>query len=287
MIDAQIVLSDGRHLAYTDIGDAGWPCIVFCHGAPITRLHLAYLEEAFRAQGLRVVSPDRPGYGRSTPLSGRSMADWPRDVEALADALDLDSFVVAGHSSGGPYAVACTALLHDRISAAVVLGGVTDMTWPGAWEGYSVMESHLMRMPDEDAAIAWCVEHLGADGYAFEAASDFDFSEPDTALFADEHAGPSLASAVAEAFRQGVTGYAQDVFIQGRPWPFDPGLIAVPVCVVHGELDTALPMAHSRHTADLIPGSTLRVLPGHGHMTAVSELPGIAPALLDRTSRLL
>ena len=280
MIDALIVLSDGRELAYTDIGDSGWPCIVFCHGAPITRLHLAYLEETFRAHRLRVVSPDRPGYGRSTALSGRSMADWPRDVEALADALEVERFVVAGHSSGGPYAVACAALLRDRVSAAVVLGGVTDMGWPGAWEGYSAMESHLMRMPDEEAAVAWCVQHFGADGHAFEATSDFDFPEPDTALFADEAVGPSLASAVAEAFRQGVAGYAQDVWIQGRPWPFDPGVIAVPVHVVHGELDTALPIAHSHHTADLIPGSTLRILPGHGHMTALSELPSIASALV-------
>lgn len=283
MIDSQIALTDGRQLAYTDIGDPTWPCILFCHGAPITRLHLAYLEEKFRSKHLRVVSPDRPGYGRSAPRAGRSIRDWAADVDALADALQLDRFVVAGHSSGGPYAVACAALLPDRVSAAAVLGGVTDMSWPPAWDAYSAMESRLMRLPDEEAAIAWCVESFGADGHAFESASDFDFSEPDLALFADEHAGPALGAAVAEAFRQGVAAYARDVHIQGRPWPFDPGVIAVPVQVIHGELDTALPTAHSRHTADLIPGATLRVLPGHGHMTIVSELPTLASALISNT----
>jgi pimeloyl-ACP methyl ester carboxylesterase len=87
------------------------------------------------------------------------------------------------------------------------------------------------------------------------------------------------ASARAEAFRQGVAGYAQDILIQGRPWPFDPGSIAVPVHVVRGELDTVLPLAHSRHTSELIPGSTLRVLPGHGHFTILGELPTMASAL--------
>ena len=225
------------------------------------------------------VSPDRPGYGRSSPFSGRSLADWPADVEALANALAIDRFMVVGHSSGGPYAVACAALLPKRVSAVVVLAGVTDMGWGGAWAGFSDMESHLMRMPDEAAAIAWCTEKFGADGSGFHSASDFEFAEPDNALFADERAGPAIASAVTEAFRQGVVGYAQDAFVQGRPWTFDVNAIAVPAYIIHGELDAAVPLAHSRHTAQLVAGSTLRVLSGHGHMTTLSELPTMAAAL--------
>lgn len=278
MRDSNVVVSGGRQIAYTDIGEAGWPSVLFFHGAPSSRLHLAYLEQAFLAERIRVVSPDRPGYGRSSPQPGRSMADWSSDVAELADTLGIDRFVVAGHSSGGPYAVACAALLRERVSAAVVLAGVTDMAWPDAW-GYSDMEGQLMRMPDEAAATAWCVERFGADGGRFSDASDLEFPEPDIALFADEQAGPVLKSAVAEAFRQSVAGYAQDVFVQGRPWPFDVGAISARVNVVHGELDTVVPMAHSRHTAELIAGSTLRVLAGHGHMTTVSELPAMASAL--------
>jgi pimeloyl-ACP methyl ester carboxylesterase len=279
MRDAQVSLTGGRQLAYTDIGEPDWFCVLFFHGAPMSRLHLAYLEPQLLAEGIRVVSPDRPAYGGSSPQPGRSMAGWPSDVAALADALGIDRFVVAGHSSGGPYAVACAALLPERVLAGIVLDGVTDMGWPGAWEGYVESERQLMRLPDEEAAIAWCVERFGADGSGFLTASDFEFAEPDNALFADEQAGPALMSAIAEAFRQGVAGYAQDIVIQGRPWPFDPDGIAVPVHIVHGELDALLPLAHSRHTSELIPGSTLRVLPGHGHVTTVSELPTVASAL--------
>lgn len=271
------IISDrsGRRLAYSDIGEPGWPCLLFFHGAPMSRLHLAYLEPEFLAQRIRVVSPDRPSYGGSSPQPGRSMADWPLDVAALADALGIERFVVAGHSSGGPYAVACAALLPGRVAAAIVAGGVTDMGWPGAWEGYVPSECALMRLPDEEAAIAWCAERYGADGLGFFEASDFNFPEPDTALFADPKAGPAITAAVTEAMRQGVTGYAQDVFVQGRPWPFDPSRIPVPVEVLHGEIDTAVPLAHSRHTAEMIPGSVLHVLPGHGHMTTLSLLPGL------------
>jgi pimeloyl-ACP methyl ester carboxylesterase len=279
MRDAQINVAGRRELAYTDMGEPDWPCVFFFHGAPSSRLRLAYLEQQFLAKGVRVVSPDRPSYGRSSPHPGRSMADWPSDVAALAAALGTDRFLVAGHSSGGPYALACAALLPERVSTAIILGGVTDMAWPGAWKGYLDTESELMRLPNEEAAIEWCVERFGPDGSGFLAASGFELPEPDDQLYANEHTARLLAAARAEAFRQGVAGYAQDILVQGRPWPFDPHAIAAPVHVVHGELDTLLPLAHSRHTSELIAGSALRVLSGHGHFTILGELPTMASSL--------
>jgi pimeloyl-ACP methyl ester carboxylesterase len=280
MKDSKVKVRGGRELAYTDIGEPDWFCVFFFHGAPSSRLRLAYLEQKFLAEGIRVISPDRPGYGGSSPQTGRSMTDWPSDVAALADAIGLDRFVVAGHSSGGPYAVACAALLPTRVSAGILLGGVTDMGWPGAWDGFLESEAQLMRMPDEGSAIAWCVERFGVDGSGFLAASGLELPEPDERLYADEEVAGLLALARAEAFRQGVAGYAQDIVIQGRPWSFDPSAIAAPIFVVHGEFDTLLPLAHSRHTSEVIPGSRLRVLPEHGHFTILGELSAMASALM-------
>jgi pimeloyl-ACP methyl ester carboxylesterase len=202
------------------------------------------------------------------------MADWPKDVTALADALEIDRFVVAGHSSGGPYAVECAALLTDRVLAGAVLGGVTDMAWSGAWDAYVEDEIRIMRLPDEASAVAWCEERFGRDGSGFLEGS-FAFPEPDLALLADATFGATLT----EALRQGVAGYARDIYVQGRPWPFDPGRISAPIEVAHGELDTLVPIAHSRHTAESIRGSTFRTYPGHGHLTLVAELPRIAAML--------
>lgn len=153
MKDAHITLDAKRVLAYSEIGEPGWPCLFFFHGAPSSRLRLSYLEQVFRETQIRVVSVDRPSYGASSSQPGRSMLDWPADVTAVADALGIDTFMVAGHSSGGPYAVACTAALNERVTACITLGGVTDMGWPEAWENYLDAERLLMRLPDEQAAI--------------------------------------------------------------------------------------------------------------------------------------
>jgi pimeloyl-ACP methyl ester carboxylesterase len=154
MKDSRIRVGGGRELAYTDIGAPDGRCVFFFHGAPMSRLHLLPLEEPFAAQGLRVVSPDRPAYGRSSPQPGLSLLDWPADVAALADALDIDRFLVAGHSSGGAYALVCAAQLGGRVRGGVVIAGVT--TWPGRVPGAATRRPSRDpgHAPAEAAAVA-------------------------------------------------------------------------------------------------------------------------------------
>jgi pimeloyl-ACP methyl ester carboxylesterase len=284
MKDSRITLPDGRTLAYTDIGEPGRPCVFFFHGAPSSRLRLGYLEHTFLSEGIRVISTDRPSYGGSSPQPGRSMAEWPADVAALADALDVDRFAVAGHSSGGPYALACAVAIPERVSAAITLGGVTDMAWPGAWEMGFAFETELMRLNDEKAIIARCVEVIGADGSRLMSAFEAPFPEPDARLYENEETAGLLGVSREEAFRQGVNGYAQDVFVQAKPCPFEPNSIAAPVQLLHGQDDTLLPMDHSRHNAELISTATLKVVPAHGHFSILAELPATASALARATA---
>lgn len=280
MNDSCITLSDGRVLAFSEIGDASGSTVFHFHGAPNSRLSLVPWEMEFANRGLRVISPDRPGYGGSSPQPGRTMSDWPTDVAGLADELGIDRFMVSGQSFGGPYAVACAALLRNRVSGAVVLAGVTDMAWPEAWKGLPEVEIALMRMGDEQSVATRCKKLFGADGSGFYGSSGVQLPEPDAALLSDEKTGNALMPSLTEAFRQGVGGYAQDIFVQGRAWPFAPGAISTPTLVAHGDLDTIIPVAHSRHTADLIPGSSFRLLPGHGHITISSELAALSAELV-------
>jgi pimeloyl-ACP methyl ester carboxylesterase len=286
MVDATMTLPDGRTLAYTDIGAPGIGATgervaFYFHGAPGSRLELVALEAAFAAVGLRVITADRPGYGRSTPLLGRTTADWADDVAALADHLGVERFVVMGLSSGGPYTVACASLLGDRVTGAIVAAGNTDMSWPEASEGYLQSELDIMAMDDEDVAVAWCIERYGADGSGFfDGEGDMDLGEVDNAWLADEANLASLMTTMSEAFRQGVVGYAHDITVQGRAWTFDPVTITARTIVVHGADDRLVPIEHSRHTASLIPGAELRELPGVGHLSLGQHLPELSAAHL-------
>jgi len=278
VIDTVLTLPDRRSLAYTDCGEPAGPLVVYFHGAPTSRLDLAGAEESFRAFGVRVVSPDRPGYGGSSPQAGRGFNDWAPDVAALGDHLGAERFAVMGLSSGGPYAVACAALLPERIVSAGVVAGVTDMGWPGAWEGYEQSEATLMRIGDEAAAMRWCEEHYGPDGSRFFD-SDSEMAAADMALLEDEAVANAFFTTVRAAFHQGVSGFAQDITVQGRPWPFDPSLITATTRVLHGQADTFVPIAHGRHTSDVIPGASLTTFPDHGHLSIITEIPQLTADL--------
>ena len=273
-----MTLPDGRTLAFTDIGASGGRVAFYFHGAPGGRLELVALDESFAELGVRVITADRPGYGGSTPLTARTTTDWCDDVCALADHLGVPRFAVMGVSSGGPYTVACASLLGQRVSGALIAAGNTDMSWPGANDGYMQSELDIMALDDGAAATAWCEEHYGADGSGFFG-GDMDLGEVDNAWLADEEHLMSLVTTMGEAFTQGVVGYAHDITVQGRAWTFEPAAISCPTIVVHGADDRLVPIAHSRHTASLIPDADLRVVPGCGHLSLIEQLPAPAAEL--------
>ena len=81
--------------------------LFYIHGLPASRLEGKLIEAAALGNGIRVIAPDRPGYGISDFQPGRRLLDWPCDVKALADRLSINRFMVLGVSGGGPYALAC------------------------------------------------------------------------------------------------------------------------------------------------------------------------------------
>jgi len=190
--------------------------------------------------GVRVVTPDRPGYGGSTPLAGRTTASWVADTAALADRVGVERFGVMALSSGGPYTVACAAPLPDRVCGGGVAAGNTDMSWPDARTWYLESELTIMGLDDEDVATACCAEQYGAAGSRFFE-GEMDLGATDNAWLADPENATALFTTMGEASRQGVTGYAHDITVPCRPWTFDPGSIAVPVIA-----SRAAPISSSR-----------------------------------------
>ncbi len=282
IVDAAVTLPDGRNLGFTTIGAPATPpdgathrpTVVYHHGAPGGRLELVSLDRAFADAGVRVITPDRPGYGTSAPEPNRTTASFVDDVVALAEQLGIDRFATAGLSSGGPYAVACAALLGDRVIGAVIAAGNTDMSWPDARNGYLDSELDLMALDDASSAVAFCEARYGAGGAGFFE-GEMDFGDTDNAFLATDENRAALLAATADAFRQGVVGYAHDIWVQGRPWSFDPAAIVCPVIVAHGANDQLVPLSHSRHTAVLIPGAELRIVPGVGHLSLAAQLPAL------------
>ncbi len=115
--------ADGRELC-VELAGAGARSVLVHNGTPNSRhLYRPWIEDA-EARGVQLISYDRPGYGGSTPRPGYSVADEMDDVRAIAQEFGIDRLAVWGISGGGPYAVACAALLPDLVVASGVLGSL-------------------------------------------------------------------------------------------------------------------------------------------------------------------
>ncbi|HEY8407684.1 MAG TPA: alpha/beta hydrolase [Gaiellaceae bacterium] len=251
--------------------------VVFHHGTPsLGRVYAPWEED-----GIRLVGFDRSGYGDAPRRPGRSIADVVEEVVAVADAHGFDRFATWGISGGGPHALACAALLPDRVTACAAIGspaprGAEALDWYADFGEGNVSEFRAAE--HGEAALRALVEQDDA---------------------ADEAAGPaglrdalaSLTSPVDAAVLDGplldylwgimrgaavVDGWVDDDLAFVRPWGFDLGSIRVPVLIRHGEQDRFVPPAHARWLAEQIPGAELQLTADDGHLTLYEHgIPGV------------
>ena len=263
-VDAVIALRDGRRIAYCEWGDRDGRPLILCHGAPASRFFGPDSDTTAEA-GVRLITVDRPGYGRSDPKPGRQILDWPADVEQLAAALGVDEFDVAAHSSGGPYALACASRFPERVKRVALVSCIAPYSLPSSEQGDD--DDELTRLARKDlaqaagefaASVAWLVETP-------ERFLDLPRPEPDRQLLADPAIRSMFAGTVREAVRQGVDAYGWDCALERRPWGIPLDEIHAQVGIFQGEQDRALEPSQANILAAKLPGSRLRFFPDAGH----------------------
>jgi pimeloyl-ACP methyl ester carboxylesterase len=282
---------DGRTLAVDEHGRTDGPVVLGHHGTPGSRTLDRSELEAADALGLRLLAYDRPGYGGSSPRTGRSVADAAEDVAAILDALGVRRFATYGGSGGGPHALACGALLADRCAAVATIAGVgpvdaPDLDWlAGMGEGNHAEVAAARAGRDE--LVAYCrADAAEIDAVGAEELVDAmrpHLSAVDAAVLTGELAEHVLAS-MRVALAPGVEGWVDDDYAFLASWGFDPGAIRVPVRVWQGEEDLMVPPSHGRWLLRHVAGAEGEVLPGEGHLTfrpRMGEILGWLRARLD------
>lgn len=262
MIETDVVLPDGRTLhAYdTEHGDLA---VVWLHGTPNIGTPPKPLFAVAERLGIRWVSYDRPGYGGSSPLPGRTIASAAADVAAVADALGIDRFTVFGHSGGSPHALACAALLGDRMPAAIGGAGMAPfgaegLDWFAGMSGSSV------------GSLGSAARGRAAkEAYEASDTAEMEFAPADHAAFAGDWGW--FGEVVGPAVAAGPAAQIDDDLAYVTPWGFDPATITVPVLLLHGELDRVIPASHARWLADHCPTAELRTFPDDGHISVLNH----------------
>jgi pimeloyl-ACP methyl ester carboxylesterase len=278
---------DGRRLWVEVAGDLSGSPVFLLHGTPGSRLGPRPRSLLLHRLGVRLISFDRPGYGGSDRLPGRRVADAAMDVAAIADAYGLDQFAVAGRSGGGPHALACAALLPERVSRAAVLVSLAPreadgLDWFGGMadsnvDAYAGPEGRLDRVI---ARLTETADIVRDDPASLIAKLQEEMTDDDRRVVADAGIRLGLMRAYAEALRQSAYGWIDDVRAFRTEWGFDPATVSAPVLLWHGERDMFSPVSHSRWLGSRIPDAMVVVKSDAAHFNALSVLPDILQWLI-------
>jgi pimeloyl-ACP methyl ester carboxylesterase len=267
-------LLDGRRIGCAEYGDPSGLPVIALHGTPGSRLMFALAHKAARDRHVRLIAPERPGYGLSDYRPGESLAHIAEDLSAVGNAYGLDRFAVIGVSGGAPYAVAAAASMTDRISLLALVCPVGEMAdgqlrlsrfqrflfrrlarRPWATRlFFRRLRTLVFRSPD--SAYRWLMARVRA---------------PDRELLVRSEVRANLQAAMGEGLRPGVEGAAQDLRLYCAPWGLRLADIDVPAIVWQGSDDPVVPPAAAYALARALPNCRLDIIPGAGHYWVLAQ----------------
>jgi pimeloyl-ACP methyl ester carboxylesterase len=275
-VERVVSLADGRRVAVREGGDLDGVPVLFHHGTPGSRHQAGLVEAAARRCGVRLISANRPGYGRAADTPP-SLASVGHDVVALAEAVGVHQFATAGVSGGGPYALATAIAGGDRITGVAVVAGI------GPWRTLQPVvpgdpERELLGLADDgrcEAALAGfrtlaTADHRGLlDIEDDEALVDayLQGAPPADLVWLDRERKLSWAADLRESLVR-PDGYARDNVAWGGDWDIDVTAVTCPVRLYYGGEDRLVPPEHGHWFADRLRHATMVLYPADGHGTA-------------------
>lgn len=272
---AKMMLRDGRTLAYMDRGPRGGTPVLYFHGFQGSRLErVPELDAILEKVNVRLISPDRPGIGLSTPLHARTVVGWVGDVRQLVDhVLGPDApFSILGFSAGATYALACGQLPHLRVMSLVGCMGLPHLI--SSWRRYSEDAWHILlsaKLAVFRAASFLLIEKKQHDkilhdwhGYFEDVKKDLSYD--DRRLLSK----PEVEELFRESRREGYLQSPGALLQEAQALYSDPQidlthLAACKVLMYHGADDKVVPIAVARDLHQRIPSSHLTELPQRGH----------------------
>ena len=285
----RVATPDGRSLELLVQGDPDGTLLIFHHGSPGSAAPFAPFDRAAAERRIALAFFSRAGFGDSSRQEGRRVLEAAADAAAIADHLGRETFLTTGWSGGGPHALACAALLPDRVLACATIAGVAPYDAEGLDWTAGMGEDNQVEYPlaarDPDASLEWlrpraeAMAKIRPDEIVAELRSII--SEVDAAQVTGAF-GESLAASFRGAFRHGPWGWFDDDQAFVHDWGFDLASIRVPVSVWQGEQDLMVPFAHGEWLVRHVPTARARLHPEHGHLSlGVGAFGAILDDLLE------
>ena len=228
-------------IEYFTVGDNTNPVLVI-HGTPgsvfVNMLFYDVLSEA----GLSMVSLSRPGYYQTPLSSGKTIKEQSKLYKLLLDELGIESVFVFGISGGGPSAIQFALDYPERCKGLILAAALTQKI-------SLIGDGHFINMLYSNEFLLW----LATQGMAMSAKDKVTRDGMQTYFKTGFF-----------PFKFASQGYYNDASTF-EDLELELTALEVPVLLIHGTMDEAVPFSFSEVAHQLIPNSTLILIDGIGH----------------------
>lgn len=268
LAEATARLDDQRVVSYTEYGVSDGRPVVFLHGTPGSHLLGALFDDAARRNSVRLIAPDRPGYGRSTPWPGRTLRDTGRFVTAVLDHAGVASAGVVGFSGGGPHALALAATHGERVESVDIVAGATP---PALEANPPTVRRVLATMAHRTPSLLGGL--LRVQGWVARRASPSvvvsQYTTAEGAAELDDDIAELVRRDFVESVRGSQSGAVTEFRLLADAWDVSLKRIGHPVRLWHGETDTNVPVGAARDLADRLPDASMTTFRDADHLTSL------------------
>ena len=234
---------------WAEYGDRRGIPLLYHHGMPGAHPEAALLDRSARAQGFRIIVPDRPGIGLTPNRGLRAVSDLVQDHCRLLDQLGVDRCHQAGWSSGGPHALAMAALAPQRVRGVTLMASYTHFSEVA--EGGPAPAPPIALEDRLPALLTWLTGLIGWTQrllpWVYLRSFQGLCAPVDRNLLRQSSVRNQFMAAQRQAFSQGMAGPRQDLALQSRDWGFRLAQVTAPVRLYQGLQDPFVSPEHSEH----------------------------------------
>lgn len=254
-------------LSWSEYGAPDGEPVFYFHGMPGSRLEAKPADIIARNLGIRLIAPDRPGYGDSDLQDNFKPLDWPKTITQLADSLSIDNFSILSFSAGGIFALACAHEIPERIKKLTLISCSapyeTDVMQSSIYADFKPL--YDLAAADFNAALQQVLQ-LASSADALLNIYESCLPAEDLEILSNKEFRAQFLDNLTLAISNGVEGFTSDLRCISSPWQFNLEDIQINVDIWHGHKDKNVGFAVAEYLAERLKNNMTHFLKDSGHL---------------------
>ncbi len=282
-LEGHLILKDGRHLQYAEYGDPQGKPVIHMHGILGCRYERLPDDQLTRRLGVRLIIPDRPGYGLSEPAPGQGYLDFADDLLELVEHLDIPKFSIMGLSVGAIYASAFAYKTPQRLHNIAMISSTPPFRSFADFEGIPPSLKLLIAFSKYLPTAAQMITEIAIKNACKNPEkflANISVANSDSAILSHSLFKEHFEECLLAGSKTCHSGFVHDILLSAEPWPFPVEDIQKKIDFWHGTEDTHSPLNRIKPVIEAVANKHLHKIEGGGHFLIYNHWQEILDSLI-------